>query len=339
MRIGMMSYACKQGLGYLAKSFWDAGVIDEMLMIHHGKRTTYPEWYQDKAHSITNLSQLRSTSIINVLEKLDIMLFFETPFDWNFPALCSACGVKTVCMPMYEWYPKNKMDVFDAYLCPSLLDCDYFQDHVNPLFQPPVDDSIWKQRTTAKTFLHNAGNIGFRGHKGTLELLQAMEYVESDLTLTVRCQDKAAFTRLLHQVPQVRKNPKVILENYAVAYEDLFSTHDVLVAPEKFNGLSLPLQEAYAAGMLVMTTDRYPINTWLPREPLIPVQSTHKACISSQYHSFDECTIDPKAIAKTMDDWYGKDIYDYSQEARLWGKINSWDYNATVFCDIMEGLL
>ena len=40
----------------------------------------------------------------------------------------------------------------------------------------------------------------------------------------------------------------------------------MFVFPEKFNGLSLPLQEARAAGMLVLATDRFPMNTWLPRE-------------------------------------------------------------------------
>ena len=256
MKIGMTAYATEQGLGYLAKSFYDAGVIDNVILIHHGKRETHPEWYDNRAIPITSFPIGNKPGIASMLDELDVMLFFETPFDWDFPDVCRAHNTKTICMPMYEWFPKARVNTFDLYLCPSLLDCDYFPG--NPLFQPPVDPNTWKLRTTAKTFLHNAGNVGHRNHKGTLELLKSVEYIKSDLTLTIRTQDKSTFNKLLKQVPQVRDNPKVNLQLGAIPYAELFTSHDVLVAPEKFNGLSLPLQEAYAAGMLVITTDRYP---------------------------------------------------------------------------------
>jgi hypothetical protein len=329
----MTAYATEQGLGYLAKSFYDAGVIDEVILIHHGGRPTLPEWYDNKAIPIKRMP-IRGPAVDAMLDRIDVMLFFETAFDWNFPKTCKAKGVRTVCMPMYEWFPKDKTDAFDGYLCPSLLDVDYFPG--SPVFQPPVDPSIWRLRGKATRFLHNSGNVGCRGHKGTLELLKAAEFIESDLTLTIRTQDAREFGRALDQVPQVKKNPRVDLQIGAIPYEDLFVGHDVLVAPEKFNGLSLPLQEAYAAGMLVMTTNRYPINTWLPAEPLIPVESYHEAAIGGGYFSFQEATVSPRAIARTMDDWYGRDIATYSRKAHEWAMANSWDAKKEAFIKLME---
>ena len=52
MKVGMVSYATEQGLGYLAKSFYDAGVIDEVLLISYtarGTRPMHPKWYNGKA--------------------------------------------------------------------------------------------------------------------------------------------------------------------------------------------------------------------------------------------------------------------------------------------------
>ena len=334
--IGMTAYGTDQGLGYLAKSFYDAGVSSEILLVHHGKRKTHPEWYNNQAVDITKMP-IKGKEVGKVLQAIDIMLFFETPFDWNLPNLCTKYGVKTVMMPMYEWYPKDKLGVFDLMLCPSRLDQDYFPG--SPLFQPPVDPSTWSLKTEARRFVHNAGNVGHRQHKGTLELLHAVKYIESDLTLTIRAQDVPYFNTLLAKVPGIVENPRVNLELSTVPHEDLYRSHDVAVVPEKFNGLSLPLQEAYAAGLLVMTTNRYPANTWLPTQPMIPVESTHKAKIGGGYLEFDECVLDPRTIAATMDEWYGKEITGYSLEALRWARLHSWELQKPKLMEILEGVL
>lgn len=326
MQIGMVAYACCQGLGYLAKSFYDAGIIDEVIMVHHGspQRPTYPEWYNYRAIDVQR-GFAGNPRVHALLSKIDVILFFETPFDWNLPKVCKEHNVKTIMVPMYEWFPKDQMGTFDGYLCPSLLDVDYFKGRPHTLFEPPVDPSTWRLRTTAREFLHNAGNIGHRNHKGTLELLQAVKYLKSNLSLTVRCQDTRSFQRLLSGEPGVENDPHLTLELGEIPYKTLFTDHDVYVAPEKFNGLSLPLQEAHAAGMLVMASNRYPNYCWLPTNPLIPVKETKQAEIGGSYLAFEESIIDPQAIAKVMDDWYGRDIRGLSSQGKIWAEGNRWE--------------
>jgi glycosyltransferase involved in cell wall biosynthesis len=330
----MVAYAVEQGLGYLAKSFYDAGVVQRVLIVRHGSRANYPEWYGDDGAHVDPRG-FAGPEVDKFLEAVDVVLCFETIFDWKFPARCRRQGVKTVCVPMYEWFPEGQQHVFDGYLCPSVLDQDYFPG--SPLFQPPVDSSTWKLRTTAKRYLHNAGNVGCHWHKGTLELLQAMAYVESDLVLTVRAQDVRELNKVLMRVPEVRSNPKVDVQPGAIPYGELFADHDVYVAPEKRNGLSLPLQEAYAAGLLVITTDRYPINTWLPREPLIPVDSVRRARIGRGYLAHEESVVSPRTIAATMDEWYGRDITEYSNYAGDWARANSWKAKRQECLRLLEG--
>lgn len=322
-KIGMTAYATHQGLGYLAKSFYDAGLVDEVLLVYHGSRPTHPEWYDDRAVPITQFP-IAPDVAEEFLGKIDLFLCFETPFDWTILPKCRGC-VATVCMPMYEWFPKERLDAFDGYLCPSLLDLDYFPKGKSAFFQPPVDPRTWKLRTRAERFLHNAGNVGHRWHKGTLELLQAVPHLKSDLRLTVRAQDSKEFKKVLKQVPEAARSSRLEVVTQEIPREELFASHDVYVAPEKFNGLSLPLQEARAAGLLVLTTDRYPANRWLPSAGLIPVERFHRACIGGSYLEFDEAEVNPATIAKCMDDWYGRDMEAYSRSGLAWAQDNSWD--------------
>ena len=328
MKVGMIAYACKQGLGYLAKSFYDAGVIDSVIQIKHRHHTNY-DWYKDPI--VFDKMPIVGRRVEDFLYEMDLVLCFETPFDWTFPLRCRRAGVKTICMPMYEWFPKDKVDVFDYYLSPSQLDMEYFPGSF--FFQPPVDPSTWKLRTTATTFVHNAGNVGSRNHKGTEELLAAIPFIKSDISLIIRAQNTDALGRLLDKYPI---DSRVTVTLGEIEYSELFATGDVYVAPEKYNGLSLPLQEAYAAGMLVVTTNRYPTNTWLPNEPLIPVESVHRASISPSYFDFDECVVNPKTIAETIDAWYGKDITEYSLQAKAWAESNSWAAKKATLTEIFN---
>jgi hypothetical protein len=63
------------------------------------------------------------------------------------------------------------------------------------------------------------------------------------------------------------------------------------------------------------------MNTWLPVEPLIPVQGYKKEKITVE---FDSAVIDPKDIAATVDAWFNKDITHYSNLGRIWAKEHNW---------------
>lgn len=169
--------------------------------------------------------------------------------------------------------------------------------------------ATWRLREKAHVFVHNAGNGGLGGRNGTKELLEAMKYVISPLRLIVRSQ-----------VP-IQQYRDSRIEYRIGTFDDIWSEGDVAVFPEKFNGLSLPMQEAYASGMLVMGGARFPMTEWLPNEPLIPVASYKKERLAVE---FDSAQYDPKQIAETIDSWYGKDIISFSLKGKEWGEENSW---------------
>ena len=319
MKIGTIAYPTMQGIGFLAKWFYDAGVVDSVMTVAHSKHKNHYRWFPNgtRASQGTIASRFKTFA-----DGLDAMLFFETPFDWKIIPICREMGIKTFLMPMYECMPKVLPYVPDRYICPSLLDLKYYPD--NSTWIPIPVDVKWRQRTRAEVFIHNAGHGGLMGRNGTSELLMAMEHVKSDLKLIVRCQENAKYAsewqRYAEQSPS-----NVVFQRVDLPFEELYSEGDVFVFPEKFNGLSLPLQEARASGMVVMSPKRFPMDIWLPHEYLIPVSSYRTTQVSGRCNDFELANVEPIAIAETMDACYGQDITQYSNDGQAWARTMSWD--------------
>lgn len=323
-RIGAVSYATPQGLGHLMWSFYGAGVVTRPAIVHHNKHPNYPHWYPKSTPYLDPRKPfIKQDGMEEWLRSVDVVLFFETPFNWDFINECHRRNVRTVLMPMYEWTPKVLPARPTSFLCPSKLDKDYFPH--GEYIPVPVRTDLWRQKTTVKRFLHNAGHVGHREHKGTRQLIQALPHLKTSPRITLRCQYPSVINTMMHQ-ELGRRNLASNIEIHTgyFPYDKLWEYHDAVIIPEKFNGLSLPLQEAYAAGLLVITTNRYPANDWLPNEPLIPVKSCSRQCITRNYLEFDEAEVDPKAIAEVIDTWNGADITDYSWRAKAWASDHSW---------------
>lgn len=300
---GTIAYDCASGLGIQTKSFIDHGIIDKILVKPH---SSYPSenWYTHE----------RVGSIDELLDTCDRLIFIETPHDWSIIPKARAQGIKVILVAMYEctrypfpYYP-------DVLVGCSAIEVEHYKNlkcaipcvHINA----PVEMK-WSLHETAKTFIHNSGHGGLGGRNGTTELLDAMRYVNSPIKLIVRTQNGT-----LHS-----DDSRVEIVHGSIPYEELWATGDVMILPEKFGGSFLPMQEAFAAGFPVMASDRFPTNTWLPRELLIPVKGYKKERIGAE---FDCAILDPIKIAETIDKWYNKDITKFSKLGKEWAKENSW---------------
>ena len=298
---GIVTYATEQGLGRQAKSYFDNDLIDEVFVWPHSSYVNHYDWYPDR---VKNYDEL--------LEKCDEIWFLETPFDWSFIKRAREKGVKTVLFLMYECSRNPLPYIPDVLVGGSVMEQEHFGPSVT-FVNVPRDNAIkWKLRSKAQVFVHNAGHGGLGGRNGTKELLEAMQYVKSPIKLIIRTQ----------ALEFKSDDPRVEIRIGDFPYETLFDEGDAFIYPDKFGGSCLPLQEAHASGMLVIASNRHPSNTWLPIEPLIPIQGYKKGRISSE---IDIAIVDPKDIAKTIDDWYNKDIEKFSLLGRDWGENNSWE--------------
>ncbi len=305
MRIGAIVLATEQGLGYLAKDFFDNGLIQTVYIHPHSSRTNHREWYPRE--SIVDSTE-------ELIEKCDIIIGFETFFDWKVIPKARAKGKKTVFIPMYECSPFPNPYQADLILNPSALDQKYYPQGTQITI--PVT-ATWRERAVAKTFVHNAGNGGIGGRNGTKEVLEAMEHVKSPIRLLVRTQAPLQVESSLSR--KVEEDDRIEIRHGT--FDDIWSEGDVFLFPEKFNGLSLPLQEAFASGMLVMCGDRFPMNEWLPKEPLIPVSGYHKERLAVE---FDLAEFSPVVIAEKIDEWFNRDIKSFSRLGREWNETHNW---------------
>lgn len=373
MRVGTLCFATCQGLGYLAKAFFDHGIVTDVMMVAHGRREEHPEWYLGHGRTGDIRSPGGKERLREFCRTCDVMLFFETPFCWELLDWCREDGVKTVLMPMHECMPDPLPSLPYAFLCPSTLDYAWAEKSYPSTFRTqmtvPVDTKAvpWRQRERAEIFVHNAGHGGLRGRNGTAELLEALSYVESPARLIIRSQGRMEipFDSVTSGGNSGDRwggsghigNVQIRYDGGTVPYDQLWTEGDVFVFPEKFNGLSLPLQEARASGMLVMGTARFPMTEWLPGwvrfanedgqyglesrdiQLLIPPREYRKARVSPRCVEFDEAVVDPRDIAARIDEWYGQDISEYSQSGREWAEANSWEVLGPKYKTLLEGLL
>ena len=336
MKVGSLVYATDQGLGILAKSFFDHGVVTDVMVVRHGRHPTH-DWYPG-APVLGSLEF--SAQVRDFVTEMDAMLFFETPFIWQLMDHCrNVAGCPTALMVMHECLHRNVWQhTPDLFLCPSLLDANLFAYKHKHVYLPVPVEVPWRQRQRAEVFVHNSGWGGLKGRNGTRELLQAMTMVKTPAKLVLRSQQPLDLIGGGWDRP--REKGQIDFRIGTQLYASLWDEGYVFVFPEKFNGLSLPLQEARAAGMLVMCGDRFPMNQWLPKEPLIPVAGYNRdQRIGPPYQPFDEAIIRPEDISAKIDEWYGRDISEYSLQGKAWAETMSWERIKPEYVRVLEELV
>lgn len=327
MKVGALVFSTCQGIGIIARSFHRNDIISDVVTVAHGKRPDHPDWYPDALH-VTSLRDPRQVRrVMDWAANLDVLLGIETFFLWELVPFCRERGIKTVLQVMYECEPDPLPSLPDLILAPSLLDQQYYPGSV---FLPiPVEGVPWRQRTEARVFLHNAGHGGLLHRNGTGVLLDAMRHVRSPVKLILRTQEPLKWGC---------DDSRVEVRTGTVPFEELWTEGDCLIHPHSFDGLSLPLQEARAAGMLVIGVDRHPDNTWLPKEPLIPVSGYTRRRVSPRCLEFDFALVDPRDVAAKIDSCYGQDISDYSRAGLEWAREMSWEALRPKYLEALEGL-
>jgi len=310
--IGSLVRDDNSGLGILAWEFQRHGILDKVIIWPNNKRNRFPERFPRRR---TQADKDRTEWF---LEGLKILLVFETPFDPKIIPICRERGIRIFYMPMHEClnkaYLRTETHRPDMWLMPSSIEME-IGVRIKKFMRVPVNTDVlkWRQRKKAKIFIHNAGHGGVFNRNGTPQLIKAMDFVKSPIKLIIRTQ--------VNKYKSNNPNIDIRYEQYE-NYWDLWNIGDVFVFPERFNGLSLPVQEAFASGLVVMTTNKEAFN-FLPEKPLINPQSWRRRNIGGCLE-FDDAIHDPKEIARKMDEIYDTDISEYSLAGKEWAEENSW---------------
>jgi glycosyltransferase involved in cell wall biosynthesis len=197
------------------------------------------------------------------------IVFFETYGTWH-PSLLKvarAVGVKTVCIPTWEWFRGDDPTwaLCDLFACPTRFTVNVvagFGWRQARYLPWTLDLGRFPARTIkgpARVFIHNAGLVDRDDRKGTRDAIRAFKRVKrDDLRLIVRMQNDVPLPPLDGRI-EVRigdlEDPK-----------DLYASGDVAIQPSKMEGIGFMVIEAVASGMPVLAINYPPMNEFV-RQP------------------------------------------------------------------------
>jgi glycosyltransferase involved in cell wall biosynthesis len=272
LRIGLIARADSRGLGVQTKSFYDAMLPAKTMVVDCPSANPLPlrrDWYPDA----TWIKGLPTAADFRVwLAGLDVVYTAETGYSRALWSEAERAGVETVLHLNREFLdPQDQPTLWAA---PSMW---RFEEIPDPKVFLPVPIDLGKfpprpPRSTAKRFVHVIGRPAINDRNGTADLLDALAYVRSPITLTITCQDNHYVSGLVASRRIPRHIDLVVKTGDVPDNADLYADQDVLILPRRFAGLCLPCNEALGAGMPVIMPDISPNNTWLPSDWLVPAE-------------------------------------------------------------------
>lgn len=258
MKIGIIAYRNNSGLGNLAKNLYENLEMDSWYIINHSLKGINTD-------NLTNFSIAPNDFNIKHFEKYldtytpDVMVIIETPFNWEYLPLLKKRGIKVVYIPMIDCVRFDEIkykDCVDTWIMLNKLghSLALAARGINNIYQLnyAVDTNYFEfKERTGTTFVHNAGY--YELIKG-----QADAHKGTDLVIDVfACLPQyKLLLRSMTNVPFFTPFNKTFVSDI----RDLYKDGDIYLAPSRWEGLGLPLYEAMASGMVLMTTNAPPMS-------------------------------------------------------------------------------
>lgn len=332
MRLGLIARADSRGLGVQTKAFYDHMHPVKTLVVNCPSAKPLPvrrDWYPD-ATWIEGWPTPQDFE--RFFTDLEVVYTAETIYDHlnqNYAYnLARKMGVKVVNHTNPEFCDAFRHPAWprpDLYAAPSTWMWDRLPDPKVLLPVPVATEHFAPQTATEATnFLHVVGRPAIHDRAGTADFLRALHYVRSEINVTITCQEPGYVERLVSNNGGLPGNISLTVADGDVKdYWDLYAHQHVLVSPRRFGGLSLPMQEACAAGMPVIAPAISPTVDWLPSDWL--VWAAHMGSFKA-HTSVDLYTVHPRQLAEKIDAFASDSGYYRDSSARALGiaKRLSW---------------
>ncbi len=265
-------------------------------------------------------------AIQKFLQGLDGIICIER-LHWH-PFLIPAAkslGIKTVCVPMWEWFRGTDPDWKDAdlFLCPNHKAVEilryYGYSNVHHVPWPLDIDSLPLReiRGKAKTFFHNAGLVDHDDRKGTSHVVRAFSKLKDPgIRLILRIQK---------EVPLETRDPRIDLRIGNLDNpSDLYKEGDVAIQPSLMEGLGFMVLEPVCCGIPVISTASTPMNEYV-REPEMLALPTFfkKKSFAFRAASIRHAFLTPpriSSLAKRIEWCCRNDMEPISKANRAWAK-------------------
>lgn len=333
MKLGLIARMDNSGLGIQT---WEAyrhlKPHKTMVIDFHAYKDMlqYPERYSEG--DVTFVTSVPAPKDIDTfLNDIDILFTCETPYTYVMIDAARSRGIKVLIQPNYEfagWIKNKALPLPDAFGVPSKWHYDQFPEP--KIYLPvPIATDRFKPNTSesARQFLHMVGMPAANDRNGTIDLIEALEFVKSNIVMTFTCQRRGYVEELIRG-RTLPRNVRIVVKNDNVAnYWQVYDGFDVLVMPRRYGGLCLPVNEALGAGMPVIMPDCSPNNLWLPKEWLVSGVVSFKFQPGRLGNEIEVFKTQSRALAAKIDQ-FASDPGTYAAEVAKANKLaadNSWD--------------
>jgi glycosyltransferase involved in cell wall biosynthesis len=336
-RIGIIARCDNTGLGVMTVDFFRNLTVQKVLVVP-GTIANYLDRFANRPGVSVIVCPTRRPTLGEInrfLEDIDVVVAFETPYDWNIFMHARQLGIKTVLVPMYEWTPPNdKIPCYpDLFLCPSRLDYDELPEPKQYIPTPVNRDIIpFRLRTQAGKFVFINGMGGFKDRNSLRVLLELIPLVKSPVEFLIRSQVS---------IPPI-SDTRVTVQMEEVDYGNLWKEGDIYLHLHRWDGLSLPINEAMAAGMPIVAPNFYPHNEFLPKRLLFPIEATVRECLSEGFREIDVHVISASTVAQKIDEVAAMQEHEIallSQAVNQLADERSWSVLRSKFVEILNNLI
>lgn len=326
-RVGLIGWNTATGLGSIHRDLAREGVVDRWLIPRHPRYRTLgrPEGLPERLEVQRAPSRISPRFARSWLSGLDWLLFAESPLGADLLQFARRVGVSVACLPMWEWTHPGLgwLHEVDLMLCPNDQARVLLQDwpatfgfpwEVAPFPWPVVLERFpFRPRGICRRFVFVNGRGGcaarlpggeltpFR-RKGLDILLNAAKRLPG-IPFLVHSQARIS--------PPVPPNVQVRGESQDPAF--LYAEGDVCVQPSRWEGIGLPLLEAMASGLPLVTTDAAPMNEY---KPMIAVPPRDGESVWLGGNALTAWRVDPEDLAEALGGLAGRDLSEASRSAR-----------------------
>ena len=334
MRLGIVGWCTDAGLGREFRDALKSLPVECAFVLPNVCKPTRHELLEGVPHMHASKG-MPVSEMVEFIDKFkpDTLLMWELPGSWQYPGIWRARGVKWACVIHWDWFTMNSncWDSADLLISPTMECHRQMAAHgYKTKFLPvPVDteEFAFRMRHRARRFLSVGGFGGAGDRRGLKELFHAWKFLGSDApVLEVTAQQALREMRL-----SVPRNVEIRVTNISMPAA-LYSTADVCIQTSRYEGIGLPLMEAQACGLPVITTDAEPMRTLAP-DLLVDVKYTEEIDLFCKKMKSSVCRWE--SIVERVHEVMGTDISDLSCQARermtaefSWGALGAEWYDA-----------
>ena len=323
--LGLIVRTDHRGLGAQTRTLAKFLNPERVLVVEMGRHTPYREHLEQFPDAHRQTFPMEPTAFGRWAKGLDWVLSCETFYGDHMISTARVLGVRTALQYNFEFagFAKDPDWVRpDVLIAPSTW-MTQAMPHPHVVLPPPVDRAAfpYRHRTEAKTFVHVVGHRAKGDRAGSKIVWGCLRHIDEPATIIIRAQTNMGF-------PALRKIGKVEVRYEIDDISDpskLYEDADVLVAPRRYGGLSLPIQEASSMGLPVIALDREPENQIL--DPRLLVGASMRGKLRTQGGDLTMSTANPRMLADKITQMTRDPdgVSELSEKADAYARSVSWE--------------